>query len=50
MIVENLLKGILLSIYFLVTGFVFMYGKKKSKIDVDYVVFSILIALILFRL
>lgn len=50
MVVENLLKGLVLTVYFLVSGFVFKYGKKDSKIDIDYVVFSILMVLIFLRL
>lgn len=50
MITENLLKGILLFVYFLVSGFVFSFGKKDTGIGRDYLVFTILIGLILFKL
>lgn len=50
MIFEIVIKALLLFLYILVTGYVMTFGKSRSGLITDYIIFSVLVVLMLFRM
>ena len=50
MVFELFIKTILILLYIIATGYVFTFGKSKTGIFKDYVIFVILIVLMLIRM
>jgi len=44
------LKGLAISLFFIGSGFVFLYGKPKSGIKLDYFISCIILIIIMWRL